>query len=467
MQTATAINFCNGISPSLSLVELIKFFKGLDLITWQTDTTTRPIPPQIRISTLSRPPRLAKRPICNIPNSRYSRPRWNIPQGERRTVPIVPSSRTICVVRPGGGVSGDAHQLPLCSNQDRVAGLGECSAGGRFVPPRLAEQERAMRRGILGSIIALVAGAGTVWGQAPMPISAAGGVPPAVMAGDVIQVSGPAPILQPPLSIGPSNDPMGWGPTAEAGPPPGPMYPMPGPYGEPLFQPPPPGQNGDSGYGGIPRFEFWGGYSLWFAKSQAVPYPLLTTSAPSQNGILGASSTTVLAGAQPIAYNGISGLQFATSWWGDDDRRFGVYVDGFYTENRTMSTKIPMIGTQAGQTSADIPVLARPYIDTTIGPTSLVVGGPNLGPASALVTTSTETWGVESSAMFNLFRSSPGDKWFISTDLLIGYKFLELKEDLAVITNTFVNASTSTPVFTIGPGGFPIQTLLLSHLAPS
>jgi hypothetical protein len=315
-----------------------------------------------------------------------------------------------------------------------------------------------MRRGILGSIVALVTGAGAAWGQAPMPIGTAGGVPPAVMAGDVMQASGPAPVLMPPLSVGSPSDPMGLGPTAGLGPPPGPMYPMPGPYGAPLFQPAPPDPNGAGGYGGVNRWEFTGAYNLWFGKSQPAGFPLLTTSAPSQAGIPGASSTLVLAGGSPIVYNGISGMQLTGSFFGDDDRRFGALVTGFYSENRTISTKIipPDISGSGGP--ADIPVLARPFFDTTSAAlTSLVVGGPGLGNASGIVTTSTQTWGVEASAVWNLFRTAPTDKWYVSTDLVIGYKFLELNENLAVITDTNVNAVTVTPVFAIGPGGFPVQ----------
>jgi hypothetical protein len=292
-----------------------------------------------------------------------------------------------------------------------------------------------------------------------MPITAAGGVPPAVMNGDVIQAQGPAPVLMPPLSVGSANDPMGLGPTAGLGPPPGPMYPMPGPYGAPLFQPPPPGQDGAGGYGGVNRWEFWGAYNLWFGKSQPVPYPLLTTSAPSQFGVPGQSSTLVLAGGQPINYSGISGMQLTGLFYGDDDRRFGALVTGFYTENRTVSTKIGQTDVGLGGSSADIPVLARPFFDTTTGLSSIVVGGPNIGNASAIVTTSTETWGVEASAVWNLFRTTPDSKWYVSTDLVIGYKFLELKEDLAVITNTNVNVTTTTPVYGISSTtGFPIQT---------
>ena len=99
-----------------------------------------------------------------------------------------------------------------------------------------------MRKGLLGSIAALAAGAGSAWGQpAPAPVAPAGGAP-AVRAADVVPASGwgPAPVIMPPVTVGPPGDPLGLGPTAGLGPPPGPMYPPPGPYGAPQFQPPAP-----------------------------------------------------------------------------------------------------------------------------------------------------------------------------------------------------------------------------------
>jgi hypothetical protein len=321
-----------------------------------------------------------------------------------------------------------------------------------------------MRRGILASVVALVSGAATAWGQAPpAPIAVAGGVQPAVMAGEVKQAEGQSPILMPPVTVGPPTDPLGLGPTGGLGPPPGPMYPMPGPYAEPLFQPAPPAGDGAGGYGGVPRWEFWGAYNLWFNKAQQVPIPLLTTGAPSQGGVLGASSTLVLAGNGSIGYNALNGMTLWGDFWGDADRRFGMAIDGFYSENKTISSKFAMTGNGPGGIgSADIPILARPFIDSTFGPTSLVLGGPNTGISSAVVSTSSQTWSIEASAMFNLFRTAPDQKWFMSTDLLVGYNFTELRETLAVSSVTNINGSTSSPIFSINPAtGFPIQSGLL------
>lgn len=323
-----------------------------------------------------------------------------------------------------------------------------------------------MRMGMLGTIVALVAGAGTAWGQAPAPIAVAGGTPPAVMTGDVVQASGgtPNPLLMPPLAVGPSYDPLGLGPTDSAGPPPGPMYPMPGPYTEPLWQPAPNGMPGASGgYGEIPRWSIWGDYTLWFNRNEHVPYPLLTTGAPSQGGVIGAPSTIILGqngqGGGSFNFGVLNGFQLGSDFWGDDNRRFGLYMEGFFTENRTLSERYNMTGAGPnGFESADIPILSRPFIDSTFGNSSLVFGGPGIGIASALVTTSSQTWGIESSAMWNLYRTAPSEKYYLSTDLLVGYKFLELKESLQIDTLTNVNGATSSTAITgFNPAtGFPI-----------
>src|ERR1700722_12470630 len=76
-------------------------------------------------------PKLSKFPfrsIRNIPDSRYSLPERNLPQGKSPSVPIVPSSRTICVVRPGVCIGGCPPAVAIQqpgANRTRVAGLGE------------------------------------------------------------------------------------------------------------------------------------------------------------------------------------------------------------------------------------------------------------------------------------------------------------------------------------------------------
>lgn len=327
-----------------------------------------------------------------------------------------------------------------------------------------------MRRGILGSIAALAAGAATAWGQEPMPMPPAGG-PPAVMApaplppgtatlpGTSSGVSGgPAPVIMPPLTVGPPGDPQGLGPTASFGPPPGPMYPPPGPYGAPLFQPAPP----TGGYGTAPRWWLSGDYLLWFAKGQPIEFPLLTTSAPNQFGQLGFPSTLELVPANDISYNAISGFRLNGGFFGDADRRFGLDVNGFYTQQKTINQFFAT--NPGGPNNVGIPLLARPFIDTTTGPTSLVVTNLNQGVGSAHISTSTSTWGAEAAGLWNIYRAAPTNGFWWSLDFTAGYKFLQVEEDLLIESFTTLNGLRVVPIFQSGP--FGTVTLVGFRLVP-
>jgi hypothetical protein len=287
------------------------------------------------------------------------------------------------------------------------------------------------------------------------------------MAGEVIPASGPAPVIMPPIAVGPPGDPYGLGPTAGNGPPPGPMYPVPGPYAAPQFQPPPPlpteglGAGNSGSYGSAPRVEFDGAYLLWFNRPQSVPFPLFTTSAPSQNGLIGANSTIVLAGAQNISYSAINGMRLTGSFYGDEDRRFGALVSGFYTATAEYRQHLQM-QPPSGANSFGVPLLARPYIDNILGPTSLVLGSPTIGVANASLTTASQIWGVEGSGLWNIYRSSGESKCWNSLDMVVGYKYLQLNERFDIQSLSSLTGSTSTPIFGIGANGLPVQTGVLT-----
>ena len=317
-----------------------------------------------------------------------------------------------------------------------------------------------MRKGILGSIAALAIGAGSAWGQEPTPITPAAGQSMRVMSGDIIPASGPSPTIMPPLAVGPPGDPQGLGPTASNGPPPGPMYPMPGPYGAPMVQPPPDGTGFGAGalggYGAAPTWWFDGEFLLWFAKAQPVNFPLLTTSAPNQDGIIGMPSTIQLVRGEHINYGAIPGFRLSSGFFGDADRRFGALVTGFYTQQKTVKQTFAT-SAPTGMNSVGIPLLARPFIDTTTGPSSVVVTNALFGVGSARVLNATQTWGVEASGIWNLFRSCPDNGCLHSLDLIAGYKFLQNAEVLSVQSYTTLNNAIIEPIFRPGPFGVPIQ----------
>jgi len=322
-----------------------------------------------------------------------------------------------------------------------------------------------MRKGFLGSIAAVAAGAGAAWGQSPMPVSPAGDPPPPAAVGPaetrVVPASGgvPAPVIMPPLQVGPPGDPQGLGPVIGAGPPPGPMYPPPGPYGAPVFQPAPPGTQAPDLGPKIHAPHVWASadYLLWFAKSQPVRFPLLTTSAPTDFGLLGRPSTLVLVGDKDLGYNSISGYRLFAGAFFDCDRRWGAEVGGFQTETKSNITFYQ-------STSGGIPTLARPVLSTTDPrlPASLLISNPGLGFGSVLIDTSTRAFGAEASGVLNIFRSVPGcgpKAWACSFDVLAGYRYFELDEKLDISSATTLSVpNTIVPQFVTGAFGVVTQT---------
>jgi hypothetical protein len=300
-----------------------------------------------------------------------------------------------------------------------------------------------------------------------MPVSPADLPPPAPIAAvradpHVVQATNPpAPVIMPPVQFGPPGDPQGLGPVLGNGPPPGPMYPNPGPYAAPTWQPAGPGLGGAIAAnlpagtpGAAPHTWTSLDYLLYFAKAQSVPFPLLTTSAPSDQGLLGRASTLVLAGQSDLGYNSINGGRITTGFFGDCNRRFGFEASGFLLEQKSNITDIT-------SSPSSIPTLARPFIDSTNvrAGTSLVLANPGLGNGRVVVDTSTQSWGVEANGIWNLFRSAPDCKWGgCSFDFIAGYRFFSLKESLDIDSATnLALPPTIVPIFVTGPGGVVTQ----------
>lgn len=327
-----------------------------------------------------------------------------------------------------------------------------------------------MRKGMWGAIAGLTAGAGTAWGQTP----AADPPPPAAVApaGELVPVQGPGPIppgvglppgfgapgggprslpptIMPPVAPGPAGDPQGFGPMAGFGPPPGPMYPPPGPYGQHMFQPAPGGAGGGGGVETAPHFWTRFEYLLWYSKSQGYPFPLLTTSAPTDGGLPSRASTIALAGGENIAVNPVSGGRVTLGFFGDADRRFGFEGSGFVTEQGV--DRVTQVTSPSG-----IPLLARPFRDSLTPNliSTLVVASPTLGPGRAVVFNGQQTWSVEANGVVNLYRSEPGCSTGWTIDVLAGYRFLELEETLRISSTTTLNLpNVVTPVLATGPFG--------------
>lgn len=335
-----------------------------------------------------------------------------------------------------------------------------------------------MRKGLLGSIAALAAGAGSAWADAPKEPVAPAKAPearaqaPEPPIGGPTQFGGlpfnavpgnagfaPPPDIMPPGNFGPGYDPLGLGPVGGFGPPPGPVYPVPGPYAQQSFQPSPReaalgGGGPEMGGGSAPRWWVDGEYLLWFTRGQEVRAPLVTTSAPADAGVIGAASTAILSGGgRAMGYGAISGGRLTLGFFGDADRRIGFQLQGFITEHAPNSQRFGTLSNDAG-----IPVLARPFVDTVTGLNSAVVlSGLNFGASTVRVRTEHQTVGVEPVGVWNLYRSEPGGPHVWSLDILAGYQFRQVRESLSISSFTQFDNQIALPVFNGGPFGQVVQ----------
>ncbi len=310
-----------------------------------------------------------------------------------------------------------------------------------------------MRKKILGAFAALSAVAGGALAQsssrplAPTPLGTVG----AFEGGLRDSMVRPANAERyneavPPPMPGMGDPGMGADPMMGLG---GPMYPPPGPYGQaPFEQPVLDGPLAGAFDATSPhRFYLDGQYLLLFPETQPTPMPLLTTSAPADFGRIGAGTTTALAARNHTLNLGTaSGFRVNAGFLRAGDQRLGLEVGGFYQSPVSNNTFV--------QSSAQgIPLIARPFINSTTGAqSSLLVSAPNSVSGSALVRATTEFWGVEASAVYNLFRTRPGECRLWQLNAIGGYRYLELNETLGVSSMSTVLSGTIPAVgLTVAP----------------
>ncbi len=314
-----------------------------------------------------------------------------------------------------------------------------------------------MRKKILGAVAALSAAAGGAIAQAParsvvpMPIGPAGmPADPQVRQAnaDVFNPAVPPPGFGPGGMVGdpsmgmPGGMPGGpgygmeaFGPGGPGGPP---GYPPPGPYGmTPYDQPVLEREGGLFDATGTHRFYINGQYLLMFPKDQPSGYPLLSTSAPADFGRVPNATTTLLAGGSgTLGLGTVSGFRLNAGLWRPEDGRLGIEVGGMYLSPTSFNYF-------AKSSDQGIPLIARPFVNSTNGAdVSLLVSTPNAISGSALVRATTEFYGIEANALYNLYRTCPGQCRMWELNVIGGYRYAELEETLNVSSRSTILTGT-------------------------
>jgi hypothetical protein len=189
----------------------------------------------------------------------------------------------------------------------------------------------------------------------------------------------------------------------------------------------------------LPRI--WGDveYLLWWLKSGPLPAPLVTTSTDSpptaQSGALGQPGTHVLFGDQRLDYGAFSGVRAGAGVWIDPGCWLGLEANGLILEQRSVR-----FGAQSDGSGA--PLLAIPFRTPDGKETMYTVAIPATGGNPPLVggvtvSSTSNLDGAEANGIINLLRSGG-----LSTDLVAGFRYVSLDEDLQVSSSALANVGS-------------------------
>ncbi len=183
-----------------------------------------------------------------------------------------------------------------------------------------------------------------------------------------------------------------------------------------------------------PRFYARGEYLLWWFKKDQVP-PLVTTSAPADEGILGRATTQTLFGGDGLSSGSHSGGRFTVGAWLDDCQTKAIEVSGFFLPGDTQ---------RFDANSSNFAVLARPFFSLNRNEEfAQLTVFPGISTGNIDVQNSSNLYGVEANLRCCLCGGCvPCDDcdscfagWNYHIDGLAGFRYLNLNEDLSITEN--------------------------------
>jgi hypothetical protein len=165
-----------------------------------------------------------------------------------------------------------------------------------------------------------------------------------------------------------------------------------------------------------------GEWLYWVASGQPVP-PLVTAAPPGTPrgvaGTLGGPGTAVLFGGRRVNDDWRSGFRLNAGAWLNDCQTFGVAGDFFFLDDSRERFV-------AGSGGTDI--LARPFVNSLSGsPDAQLVSFPGVLSGSTVVDAESDFIGGGGFLVCNLCCGPCG-----RTDLLLGYRYLNLRDELTV-----------------------------------
>jgi hypothetical protein len=191
----------------------------------------------------------------------------------------------------------------------------------------------------------------------------------------------------------------------------------------------------------IPSFpRIWGSaeYLLWRIKDSPVSLPLVTTG--SSNDPVpeagGQPHTAVLLGDLGMNYGDFSGGRITLGGWFDAAGILGFEASGFVLKERDADRS-------SAADAGGSPLLAIPFRTPGQMQSSILIAVPGTATGSVDLPASSSLWGAELNCLVGLYRT---EHW--SVDALVGYRYLELREDQDIDASQTVS----------GVNGYTIET---------
>jgi hypothetical protein len=190
---------------------------------------------------------------------------------------------------------------------------------------------------------------------------------------------------------------------------------------------------------------FWANaeYIHWWTKPGSVTVPLLNV-----------NDGPIILGNSDIDYEDRSGGRVTAGMWVDGQHIYGLEAGGFLLAR-------PTIIASAGSDAGGNPTLARPITNAlTNAPASLVVSLPGAFAGTFTQASESRLWGVEANVVRNV-----ACKCHFDADLLFGFRFLDLDENLKLYQATTVLDSNATVQFPNLTGGMGSVVSLLDSFS--
>jgi hypothetical protein len=181
-------------------------------------------------------------------------------------------------------------------------------------------------------------------------------------------------------------------------------------------------------------FWFSAEYLHWWMEENEFP-PLFTAGPVSSGGVVGSPGTVAL--GDQIDERQQSGGRFTLGGWATHYQGLGLEVSVFFLESSGFDFGV------AGTGGPNSPLLARPFFNVLTGSESAkIISAPNLFSGSAVGSTFGECTG--SSRLFGAevhFLANLCCEFNYRIDLLLGYRYLSLDDNLSIVENSVAAAT--------------------------